>query len=219
MFIIVGVEYKYETFDLNPSLYLDPPDDTPDATGGTDTPIEVHPCTNHNGHHEQHKINSNLQTPSMPPPNTPASASSTSLARRTMQEIRSAQRLARKHQSSPYHWAKCLVNTAYSLWFLGLPGFVAAHGRPHMTLRTGLALLQRMKRLRLHPADEICYRVMMQLCGAYNQPMLAVKVLFEMRNIDLHPNAVTYGYYNKAVLESEWPSGEEALRVNPAQAR
>jgi len=23
----------------------------------------------------------------------------------------------------------------------------------------------------------------------------------------VHPNAVTYGYYNKAVLESEWPQG------------
>ena len=23
----------------------------------------------------------------------------------------------------------------------------------------------------------------------------------------MHPNAVTYGYYNKAVLESEWPHG------------
>ena len=76
------------------------------------------------------------------------------------------------------------------------------------SLRIGVTHLQRMQRLRLHPADEICYRVMMQLCGVYSQPILAVKVLFEMKNIGLHPNAVTYGYYNKAVLESEWPSGE-----------
>jgi hypothetical protein len=28
-----------------------------------------------------------------------------------------------------------------------------------------------------------------------------------MKAVGLVPNAVTYGYYNKAVLESEWPSG------------
>ena len=64
-----------------------------------------------------------------------------------------------------------------------------------------------MRSLRLHPVDEICYRVMMQLCCLYNQPVLAVKVLFEMKRCGVHPNAVTYGYYNKAVLESEWPQG------------
>ncbi len=37
-----------------------------------------------------------------------------------------------------------------------------------------------------------------------------------MRNIGLHPNAVTYGYYNKAVLESEWPSGEASLTKGQA---
>ena len=33
-----------------------------------------------------------------------------------------------------------------------------------------------------------------------------------MHNVGMHPNAVTYGHYNKAVLESTWPtaSGEEA---------
>ena len=54
--------------------------------------------------------------------------------------------------------------------------------------------------MKLHPVDEICYRVMMQLCGAHSQPVLAVKVLFEMRSAGAHPNAVTYGHYNKAVL-------------------
>merc|ERR1719297_491560 len=56
------------------------------------------------------------------------------------------------------------------------------------TLRSGHHLLERMQRLRLHPVDEICYRVMMRRHG-------------------VHPNAVTYGHYNKAVLESEWPQG------------
>ena len=46
--------------------------------------------------------------------------------------------------------------------------------------------------------DEICYRVLMQLCGVYSQPALAVQVLCEMKRVGEDPiNAVTYGYYNK----------------------
>ena len=37
----------------------------------------------------------------------------------------------------------------------------------------------------------------MQLCGMYQQPVLAVKVLFEMKRFGIHPNAITYGFYNK----------------------
>ena len=48
----------------------------------------------------------------------------------------------------------------------------------------------------------------MLLCGAYNQPALAVKVLYEMKRSGVHPNAITYGYYNKAVLESKWPTDD-----------
>lgn len=55
---------------------------------------------------------------------------------------------------------------------------------------------------------QVCYRVMLQLCGLYSQPVLAVKVLFEMRRHGLQPNAITYGFYNKAVLESKWPTSD-----------
>lgn len=37
----------------------------------------------------------------------------------------------------------------------------------------------------------------MQLCGQYGQPVLAVRVLFEMKKAGVQPNAITYGYYNK----------------------
>nr|XP_060483058.1 C-myc promoter-binding protein-like isoform X3 [Panthera onca] len=53
---------------------------------------------------------------------------------------------------------------------------------------------------------QVCYRILMQLCGQYDQPVLAVRVLFEMQKAGIDPNAITYGYYNKAVLESTWPS-------------
>lgn len=44
---------------------------------------------------------------------------------------------------------------------------------------------------------QVCYRVLLQLCGQYSQPVLAVRVLFEMKKAGVQPNAITYGYYNK----------------------
>ena len=130
-----------------------------------------------------------------------------SLAKRPQLEVRSAMKIARKHAQHPLLWAKCLLGTCYSIWFLHLPSMVLQGGGSISDIRRGHHLLERMQRLRLHPVEEICYRVMMQLCGLYSQPVLAVKVLFEMRRHGVNPNAVTYGYYNKAVLESEWPQG------------
>ena len=37
----------------------------------------------------------------------------------------------------------------------------------------------------------------MQLCGLWVNPVLAVRVLFEMKTARIKPNAITYGYYNK----------------------
>ena len=130
-----------------------------------------------------------------------------SLAKRPPLEVRSAMKIARKHSENPLLWAKCLLGTCYSIWFLHLPSMVLQGGGNISDIRRGHHLLERMQRLRLHPVEEICYRVMMQLCGLYRRPVLAVKLLFEMRRHGVHPNAVTYGYYNKAVLESEWPHG------------
>lgn len=48
-------------------------------------------------------------------------------------------------------------------------------------------------------AFQVCYRILMQLCGQYDQPVLAVRVLFEMRKAGIDPNAITYGYYNKVI--------------------
>lgn len=45
----------------------------------------------------------------------------------------------------------------------------------------------------------MCYRVLLQLCGQYSQPVLAVRVLFEMKKAGVQPNAITYGYYNKVL--------------------
>ena len=196
-----GVEYKYKNFDdLNADMFYEREDE--DCVSGGQ------PASAYEAGYQSYI---HLVRGGGGPFSTPVAA----LAKRTKQEIRSAQKSARKNVEQPFNWAKCLVNTAYSLWYIHLPGFMLANnGKPH-TLRGGLALVHRMHRLKLHPADEICYRVMMQLCGVYDQPVLAVKVLSAMKNIGLVPNAVTYGYYNKAVLESEWPSGD----MTPGQCR
>lgn len=138
------------------------------------------------------------------------------MSRRTKQEIRSAQRIARHHSEAPLTWAKCLVSYCYSLWFIHLPSFVEAN-ISGMTkakqLRIAYSVLERMQALNLHPVDEVCYRILMLLCGLYSQPILAVKVLTEMRRCGVTPNAITYGHYNKAVLESKWPSGDSSASL------
>ena len=45
---------------------------------------------------------------------------------------------------------------------------------------------------------------MLQLCGQYNQPVLAVKVYSEMKHAGVQPNAITYGYYNKVGTITRW---------------
>lgn len=47
---------------------------------------------------------------------------------------------------------------------------------------------------------QVCYRILMQLCGQYGQPVLAVRVLLEMKKAGITPNTITYGYYNKVCV-------------------
>ncbi|XP_046966815.1 DENN domain-containing protein Crag isoform X4 [Vanessa cardui] len=153
------------------------------------------------------------------PPAALASAESLAdaspMARRTKNEIVAAQRLARKASLSPEAWAKCLLGACYSLYFLALPcRLILCRGKEHATLRSAYELLERATKLRV-PCDEVCYRVMMQLCGIHSLPVLAVQLLFLMKRAGLQPNALTYGYYNRCVLEAEWPqdmpSGSQLL--------
>lgn len=93
----------------------------------------------------------------------------------------------------------------------------------------------------------MCYRILMQLCGQYGEPVLSVRVLLEMKRAGIVPNTITYGYYNKvtggrhrrrgswgrgvfaaadppspslqAVLESKWPAGTQGGRLRWAKLR
>ena len=181
-----GQEYKSEKFEeLNPELFEDKSD--------------------HKSEVDNNVLNeANIFA-------TPVSA----IARRTKQEIKSAQKSAKKVVDSPFMWAKCLVNTSYSLWFIHLPAFMTSNKAitELKALKLAIVILQRMRRLRLYPIEEICFRVLLQLCGVYHRPQMAMEVMNEMNLMGMSPNAVTYGYYNKAVLESVWPQPEDPSRA------
>ncbi|XP_075681907.1 DENN domain-containing protein 4C isoform X2 [Rhinoderma darwinii] len=137
-------------------------------------------------------------------------SSPTFIAKRTKQEIKAAHKLARKYSTNANQWPKCLFSQCFSLWFICLPVYVKVSHSKSRTLQKSYDALVKMRKTEVDPLDEVCYRVVMQLCGLWENPALAVKVLFEMRNAKIQPNAITYGYYNKVVLVSPWPSSKRS---------
>ncbi|CAL4117848.1 unnamed protein product, partial [Meganyctiphanes norvegica] len=135
---------------------------------------------------------------------TPQVIPGSPLARRTKHEVKSAQKLASRYSQTPILWAKCLLSCCYSLWFTALPAFATTQHHKGRILQLAYNLLTNLQKLHLTQSDEVSYRVMMQLCGQYSQPIMAVKVLCEMRSHGISPNAITYGYYNRAVCENKW---------------
>uniref|UniRef100_A0A8C6ZMQ1 DENN domain containing 4C n=1 Tax=Nothoprocta perdicaria TaxID=30464 RepID=A0A8C6ZMQ1_NOTPE len=121
-----------------------------------------------------------------------------------------AKRTKQKCYLSPPQWAKCLFSHSYSLWFICLPAYIRVAHPKVRALQQAYDVLIKMRKTDVEPLDEVCYRVVMQLCGLWGQPVQAVRVLFEMKNAGIEPNAITYGYYNKAVLESPWPSSNRS---------
>uniref|UniRef100_A0A2K6SQ95 DENN domain containing 4A n=1 Tax=Saimiri boliviensis boliviensis TaxID=39432 RepID=A0A2K6SQ95_SAIBB len=145
---------------------------------------------------KNNKLPSKSSSPNSPSP----------MFRRTKQEIKSAHKIAKRYSSIPQMWSRCLLRHCYGLWFICLPAYVKVCHSKVRALKTAYDVLKKMQSKKMDPPDEVCYRILMQLCGQYDQPVLAVRVLFEMQKAGIDPNAITYGYYNKAVLESTWPS-------------
>ncbi|XP_061552933.1 DENN domain-containing protein 4B-like isoform X4 [Phycodurus eques] len=139
--------------------------------------------------------------------------------RRTKQELKVAQRRAQKCCGSADMWCKCLLGHVYGLWFIYLPTFVRAQSAKVPALHAAYDVLKHMESRKVLLPDEVCYRILMQLCGQYGQPVLAVRVLLEMKKAGITPNTITYGYYNKAVLESKWPSTNRGGRLLWAKLR
>lgn len=134
------------------------------------------------------------------------SSSPALLAKRTKQEIKLAYKMAKRFYSNPPLWARCLFSHCYSLWFICLPAAVRLAKSKSRAMQQAYNVLLKMRTTEVEMLDEVCYRVVMQLCGVWGLPVMAVRVLVEMKKAGVHPNAITYGYYNKAVLESPWPS-------------
>ncbi|XP_047453888.1 DENN domain-containing protein 4B-like [Mugil cephalus] len=147
------------------------------------------------------------------------SAPSSPAPRRTKQEIKLAQKKAQKYSAESDMWSKCLLGHCYGLWFIYLPTFVRAESAKVRALHTAYDVLKHMENRKVVLPDEVCYRILMQLCGQYGQPVLAVRVLLEMKKAGITPNTITYGYYNKAVLESKWPSTNQGGRLRWAKLR
>ncbi|XP_056141573.1 DENN domain-containing protein 4B-like [Lampris incognitus] len=147
------------------------------------------------------------------------SAPSSPAPRRTKQEIKLAQKRAQKYSAVADMWSKCLLGHCYGLWFIYLPTFVRAESAKVRALHTAYDVLKHMENRKVVLPDEVCYRILMQLCGQYGQPVLAVRVLLEMKKAGITPNTITYGYYNKAVLESKWPSTNQGGRLRWAKLR
>ncbi|KAB5579415.1 hypothetical protein PHYPO_G00194810 [Pangasianodon hypophthalmus] len=140
------------------------------------------------------------------------SSSPALLAKRTKQEVKLAYKMAKRFYSNPQLWAKCLFSHCYSLWFICLPaGMRLAQSKPR-AMQQALDVLLKMRSSEVQVLDEVCYRVVMQLCGLWGMPVMAVLVLMEMKKAGVEANAITYGYYNKAVLESPWPSRNRSGR-------
>lgn len=108
-------------------------------------------------------------------------------------------------------WAFCLLSNAYSLWFIYLPALIESNQETKIinTLNYAYKVLIRMQKQLLKQPDEICYRVLMQLCLVYKLPTVAVKVLLHMRKYKIEINHITYSYYNKCIIEGNWPSFEQ----------
>ncbi|KAF4025339.1 hypothetical protein G4228_017299 [Cervus hanglu yarkandensis] len=129
------------------------------------------------------------------------------MAKRTKQEIKTAHKLAKRCYTNPPQWAKCLFSHCYSLWFICLPAYVRVSHPKVRALQQAYDVLIKMRKTDVDPLDEASITlIVMQLCGLWGHPVLAVRVLFEMKTAKIKPNAITYGYYNKVVLESPWPS-------------
>uniref|UniRef100_A0A915N2R7 UDENN domain-containing protein n=1 Tax=Meloidogyne javanica TaxID=6303 RepID=A0A915N2R7_MELJA len=134
---------------------------------------------------------------------------------RTRQEIRKSMSDTSilYHQNIMY-WPRSVLFFAYSIWFMQLPSMLALARSKKKMLILGLRVIARMEQLMLPIHDQICYRVLMQLCGDYDHPELAVYILRKMLRIGIVPNAVTYKVYHQALIKGNWPSEKRICAIN-----
>ncbi|XP_061039426.1 DENN domain-containing protein 4B isoform X5 [Eubalaena glacialis] len=199
------------------TVFITPPEEPPVPEGSESTPQY---CYDGFPELQAELFESPQEQPgALPVPGPSRSAPSSPAPRRTKQEMKIAQRMAQKSAAVPELWARCLLGHCYGLWFLCLPAYVRLAPSRVRALQTAYQVLRQMESRKVVLPDEVCYRVLMQLCSHYGQPVLSVRVMLDMRRAGIVPNTITYGYYNKAVLESKWPSGTPGGRLRWAKLR
>uniref|UniRef100_A0A9L0T8D0 DENN domain containing 4B n=1 Tax=Equus caballus TaxID=9796 RepID=A0A9L0T8D0_HORSE len=199
------------------TVFITPPEEPPVPEGSEPTPQY---CYDGFPELQAELFESPQEQPgALPVPGPSRSAPSSPAPRRTKQEMKVAQRMAQKSAAVPELWARCLLGHCYGLWFLCLPAYVRSAPSRVRALHTAYQVLRQMESRKVVLPDEVCYRVLMQLCSHYGQPVLSVQVMLEMLRAGIVPNTITYGYYNKAVLESKWPSGTPGGRLRWAKLR
>uniref|UniRef100_A0A452SH75 DENN domain containing 4B n=1 Tax=Ursus americanus TaxID=9643 RepID=A0A452SH75_URSAM len=199
------------------TVFITPPEEPPAPEGSESTPQY---CYDGFPELRAELFESPREQPgALPVPGPSRSAPSSPAPRRTKQETKVAQRMAQKSAAVPELWARCLLGHCYGLWFLCLPAYVRSAPSRVQALHTAYHVLRQMESRKVVLPDEVCYRVLMQLCSHYGQPVLSVRVMLEMRRAGIVPNTITYGYYNKAVLESKWLSGTPGGRLRWAKLR
>ncbi|XP_076803788.1 C-myc promoter-binding protein-like isoform X2 [Clavelina lepadiformis] len=127
--------------------------------------------------------------------------------RRTKQEVRTLNKISKLHSGDSRLWARLLLSHTYGAWFACLPAFVVECRHKDAALRTAHDALRSLKDKNCTPLpDETYYRMLFHLCAVYNKPALAVRLFQFVRKTGTQLSAITYGLYNKAVLEGTWPA-------------
>jgi hypothetical protein len=106
-----------------------------------------------------------------------------------------------------------LLSQAYSLWFIHLPEYLKGcetREAKKTCLNYAFYVLIQMNAHHLTQPDEICFRIVMQLCLLYKLPTVAVKTMLHMRKFKLELTPITYSFYNKALVDLDsWPTFQQ----------
>ena len=115
--------------------------------------------------------------------------------------------MSKRNNADAQLWARLLLSHTYGAWFACLPAFVLHCRHKAAALRTAHDALYALEAKGCLPLpDETYYRMLLHLCATYNKPALAVRVYQFVRKTGTQLSAITYGLYNKAMLEGTWPS-------------
>jgi hypothetical protein len=134
---------------------------------------------------------------------------------RTQAEKQKTYDVLLKDSESAKHWSNSLLSQVYIVWFLHLPTLLERHWNKRAVLDAAYQLLHRLKGIcpDLPSIDQVSYRVLMDQYTKSGKPAMAVKVMTELQQHGTQANAITYGFYNQAMLEAHWPLSKKYWKL------